>query len=248
MIELFGMAYSPWTLKSRWALSHHRLDYRYHEHLLIFEMPLLRWKLRRFTGDVTLPALVDGHTRLIDSFEISKHVDRLGKGTRLFPEKNLAEIRRIDEMADSAGAAGRALVLGKLAREPEAQLEYLPSFVPGFLKPFLRFLVSIGSLYIQREFRISLNEQGKNENHIHDTLAFLRAMLRTSGGEYVLGEFSYADIAMASVVQVIAPFPNRYMRARPAVLRLWTHTEFSAEFRDLVEWRDRLYSRHAGPA
>ncbi|HUP58309.1 MAG TPA: glutathione S-transferase family protein, partial [Bdellovibrionota bacterium] len=93
----------------------------------------------------------------------------------------------------------------------------------------------------------SPGDQGKAENMIHDALAFLRAMRNTSGGDYLLGEFSYADISMCSVVQVIAPYQNAYMKSHPAVSRLWTDEKLKTEFRDLVEWRDRIYEKHRGP-
>ena len=51
MLDLYGIAYSPWTAKARWALDHHKIPYRYREHLILFGMPELRWRLKKPFGD-----------------------------------------------------------------------------------------------------------------------------------------------------------------------------------------------------
>jgi glutathione S-transferase len=247
MTELFGLSYSPWTIKTRWVLAHHKISYRYREHLIIFGIPELRWKLRRLRGGVTVPALIDGKTRMMDSLAISEYVDGVGKSAPLFPAQLRGEIERIDRMADEASGAARGIVLARLATDPEAQAEYLPPFVPKLLRPAFRFLCRIGIAYLNREFAISKADLDRQQRQLHDTLAFLRAMIKASGSDYVLGEFSYADISMASVIQTISPFQDRHMTEHPAVARIWTHPEYSREFHDLVEWRDRLYARNGGP-
>ena len=75
MSDLYGIAYSPWTMKARWALDHHKIPYRYREHLILFGMPELRWRLKKPFGDITVPLLVNGGgNSVMDSFEIARHV------------------------------------------------------------------------------------------------------------------------------------------------------------------------------
>src|SRR4051812_4751156 len=54
---LVGIGFSPWTQKARWALDHHGLGYRYHEHLILFGMPQLHWQMRKWREPLTVPAL-----------------------------------------------------------------------------------------------------------------------------------------------------------------------------------------------
>ena len=45
-ITLYGVGYSPWTERARWALDHHRIAYRYREHLPMLGEPMLRRRAR----------------------------------------------------------------------------------------------------------------------------------------------------------------------------------------------------------
>lgn len=75
----------------------------------------------------------------------------------------------------------------------------------------------------------------------------LRSGLAASS-PYLLGAFSYADIATASLIQAIAPVDDRHMRIGPATRATWTNASLAAGYADLVAWRDRLYDAHRRPA
>ena len=78
---------------------------------------------------------------------------------------------------------------------------------------------------------------------MRETLAGLRAALaRTS--PYLLGSFSYADIVMAIVLQGVTPVGDRYWQLDPATRIAWTRDDLTAEFPDLLAWRDDIYARH----
>jgi glutathione S-transferase len=70
----------------------------------------------------------------------------------------------------------------------------------------------------------------------------LRAAL--AGRTYLLDTFTYADVAMAVVLQMVRPVSDRYMPLGPAGREVWTNEELARSFADLVEWRDRLYACH----
>lgn len=71
-----------------------------------------------------------------------------------------------------------------------------------------------------------------------------RSLAALAGRAYLLDAFTYADVAMAVVLQMVRPVPDRYMPLGPAVREVRTNEELARGFADLVEWRDRLYARH----
>ena len=70
----------------------------------------------------------------------------------------------------------------------------------------------------------------------------LRKALGSS--RYLLGEFSYADIAMAVVLHFVVPPADEYVSMGPATRQCWTTPALADEFRDLIYWRDQLYADH----
>src|SRR5688572_24596337 len=109
MTKLYALAYSPWSEKARWALDHHRIDYKYSEHLPLVGELKLRVLLRKPKGRISVPVLRDGGRWFTDSFEIAQHADRIGSGSRLFPGDKLAAIEGWNQKSEEALAAGRAL-------------------------------------------------------------------------------------------------------------------------------------------
>ncbi len=73
----------------------------------------------------------------------------------------------------------------------------------------------------------------------------LLALREALGGRRTLAsDFSYADLTMAVVLQMVSPVDERYIRIGEARRRAWTDDVLAREFADLVEWRDRLYADH----
>lgn len=82
---LVSLEYSPWSAKARWALAHHQVRYRKVAYVPMVAEPWLRWKLRRWSGRVTVPVWIDGERVLTDSLQIAREGERLGRGAPLFP-------------------------------------------------------------------------------------------------------------------------------------------------------------------
>ena len=131
MAHLIALSYSPWSEKARWALDHHRVPYRYEEYVPMLGEPLLRLRLRRPTGKVSVPVLLDEGRAFTDSFDIARHAERVGSGDPIFPEAVLAEIMRWNERSNAGLAAGRALTVERTGKSPEAKAEALPPFIPA---------------------------------------------------------------------------------------------------------------------
>jgi len=246
VLDLYGISYSPWTAKARWALDHHKIPYRYREHLILFGMPELRWRLKKPFGDITVPVLVNGHSAVMDSFEIARHVDVTGSGTALFPEEKQAEIREINRLSEKALDCARALTIFRIRKDKDAQLEALPSFIPQFAKPGLRWMAAVGIRYIVNEFGVGRKTQTGYEEDYREVLEAFRKQRAAGGGEYLLGTFSYADIAAALALQGVVPVRHPTIPMGPATRRIWGHPQLETEYSDLVAWRDQLFAKHRG--
>lgn len=243
MTRLIALPYSPWSEKARWALDHHRIDYRLSEHAPLVGDLRLRILLRKPKGRVTVPALEDGGRWFTDSLEIAKHADRIGAGSRLFPGDKLGAIEAWNKKSEEVLAAGRAVMMLQSVESPKAVAASLPPGVPAPLKPLLapvakRFLEAFIAKYQMRD------GAGSNMRRVTGVLDELRAAL--SGNKlYLLGnELSYADIAMAVVFQFVSPVDERYMAIGPGGREGWTNRELLGRYGDLIAWRDEIYSKH----
>lgn len=244
MLDLYGISYSPWTAKARWALDHHKIPYRYREHLILFGMPELRWRLKKPFGDITVPVLVNGQSAVMDSFEIARHVDVTGSGTPLFPEGKLAEIREINRLSEKALDCARAFTIFRILNDKEAQIEALRGFVPKNLRPWFRWMAPIGVNYIVREFNIRRKTATGYEEDYREILETLRKKLNEAGGSYLLERFSYADIAATIALQGVDPVIHPTIPMGSATRRIWRHPQFAEEYKDLLAWRDEIFSKH----
>lgn len=243
MLELIGLHYSPWSEKARWALQHHHVPYKYREHLILFGMPELWVKTGRL-GDLTVPILVGDGVKLFDSFDIAQYAEAHGDGAKLFPASEKEAIARYNALSEKALDASRALLLPKIAASPAAAIEHLPSFIPGPLRKMSAPLVKVGLGYIARGFKARAKTNDEHAAALKKCLEEFRAELKKAGGKYLLGTFSYADIAMATALQYVSAVSDEHLKLRPATRQCWTDHALKKEFADLVEWRDRIYKEH----
>ena len=239
------LSYSPWSERARWAFDHHGLAYDVVDHVpVIGEL-----RLRRLVGPTqrpaTVPALIDGDLVLTDSRAIARHADRLGDGPRLFPEDRLAEIERLCEIAEAAMRAGRGLVVAGLLADPEALDETAPPAMPGWLRRLSRPISRRGTRWFARKYGLDPADRQAHTAGLRAGLLALRSAL--AGHDTLLGGFTYADIALASMLQGVSPVEDAHLRLGPATRRAWTQPELAREFADLVDWRDALYRRHRRP-
>ena len=245
MLLLTALPYSPWSEKARWALDHHRLEYREEEHLPVLGDIKLRVRLRKPRGRVTVPVLYDGRTYLSDSFDIAQYADKLGGGPRLFPDDKLAEIVAWNQRSEAAMAAGRALLMLASANNKDVALAALPPGVPPALKPLLLPVAKKGIELFIAKYRMRDGE-GSHKDVLLRELDALKSEL--SGKRYLLGDtFSYADIVMAVAVQIVSPVDERYMKKLPGADAV-DNSELARRYPSLIEWRDELYEKHRRPA
>lgn len=236
MGTFYGIHYSPWSLRARWALDHHGIDYAYREHLPMVGEPMLRARLRRWRGRVTLPAYVDGSTTLGDSTDIARHADGRGMGSPLFAHPDVETwSRRFELLAEH----GRVCATARTVRDADALLEAVPFPLPG---PLARVTGHLGVWHLERKYGFRRDELAAREEAMRATLAAARDRL---DGEYLLGDgLSFADLSLAAALQFVEPLGRPHVRLGRRSLSCWRSERLADAFPELVAWRDRLVAAH----
>jgi glutathione S-transferase len=242
MRTLYGLTQSPWTEKARWALEHHTIAYRYHEHVPVLGEILLRMKARsRPRGTkASVPLLVDAEQVLPSSLAIARHADTLGGTKPLFPSGRESEVERWADVSDRMLGAGRARVLAGLRANRAAQLEALPPFIPGLLRPLMAPMAVTAAMFLGKKHAVPRDADAEAERVLRPALDDVRKALgdRTT----LLDGFTFADVAIAASLQVVLP------RARapfgPGTRSIWENAALAREYGDLLAWRDAVYAKY----
>ena len=231
---LIGESFSPWTKKARWALEQCGLTYSYKEYIPTLSEPGLRWRMWQWTQPVSVPVLFVDRQVVRGSWEIASFANETAGDGRL---GDFREIAPWNELSEAALAQGRTNVLRRILSNDQALEETLPAFIPGRLRRPLRFVARDAVKRLDRKYA-----------HLEKPDALRQALLCTRDGlaksdvDYLLGRFSYADIAMAVVLEVVAPIAHTHPPLGPATQRCWTDPVLAEEFKDLLDWRDQLAS------
>ncbi|MCA9563361.1 MAG: glutathione S-transferase N-terminal domain-containing protein [Myxococcales bacterium] len=237
---LYGIYYSPWTLRARWALDHHAIVYKYREHTPMLGEPILRRKARRAgRAKGSVPLLDAGKIVLVDSIDIMAYADEIGSGPSLRTRDR--EVAEYIERMEPAFQAVRVRVTQAILQSPEALKEAAAGAVPGFLAAPLKPLAAAGARFIAKKYGFGLDPSAQQQEQIRAVLLGIREHL--AKGQYLFSEFSAADIVAATLVQGIEPVESK-PTLPPATRSAWRDAELSTEFSDLVEWRDELVTRH----
>lgn len=229
---LIGESFSPWSKKARWALEQCGLAYSYREYTPTLSEPGLRLRMGQWAGVVSVPVLFADANVYRGSWEIACFANKMAGDGRL---GDLESVATWNGLSEDALAEGRTRVVRSIMDDPLALQESLPAFVPGFLRPSLRFLARDAVTRLDRKYA-HLVKTGSLRNALMRT----REGLAQAAGDYLLGRFSYADIAMAVVLEVVAPIARTEPPLGPATQRCWNEAELAQEFQDLVDWRNRL--------
>ena len=144
-------------------------------------------------------------------------------------------VRHWNALGEAALCEGRPRVVRGIARDPQAQVESLPPFVPAPVRGGLRWLARDAVRRLDRKYA-ALAVDGS----LRRALLRMREALAASGGEFLLGRFGYADIAMCVVLECVAPIARTTPPLGPATRRHWRDEALAREFEDLLAWRRRL--------
>jgi glutathione S-transferase len=237
---LVYLSYSPWSAKARWALAHHDVAYRKVSYVPMLGEPGLRWRMRRFTGRVTVPVWLDGERVLTDSLDIAREAERIGKGTSLFPAGADVDVEAWNDLGERMLAVGRARIARQSREHEDVRLELVPSPLRR-VRPLATGLASLGLRYFERKYGLS-DTRLYDESLLRDGFDRLRTAIGDRG--HVLGGFTYADITMAMPITFIVPPAPPILRLGEATRRRMGDPGLARDYADLVAWRDGLLRRH----
>ena len=229
---LIGETFSPWTKKARWALEFCGLSYGYKEYTPTLSEPGLRLRLRQARGRVSVPVLFAGKQVLRGSWAIANYAQETAGDGRL---GDMDTIKPWNDLSESALEEGRTQVVRKIMNNKAALAEGLPGLIPNKLRGPFRFLSYDAVRRLDQKYA-HLVTPGALRSALLET----RQALARSSTDYLLGDFSYADITMASTVEVFAPIARHDPPLGPATQSCWNNQELIDEFGDLLAWRDRL--------
>lgn len=242
---LYGIAYSPWTLRARWALEHHGIRFTYREHVPLLGEPLLRVRARARGDRATVPLLVNGAQRIDDSLAIMRHADAIGSGGAL----------GVDEPAVAAWAdrlepclqAMRVRVTRRTLRDAGALKEAASVAAPGMLAGMLRPVAARGARYIARKY--GFDADANEDEEARATIARGLDAIRSALGEkaYIETTFSAADIMAVTCLQGVQP-AAALVRLGEATRRVWQDDELAQRYSDLLQWRDAVLEKHRAAA
>lgn len=240
-VTLVQIGYSPWSEKARWALDHHRIAYRKVDYLPMVAEPLLRFRLGKLTGPVTVPVLIDRDQIFTDSYTIARHADAVGRGALLFPPDSIDTIARFDENSNRLLEAGRARTTARTLESEAALREALPPPLRR-LGPLGLPIAKLGARYLQKKYATDAATLEAHRETMERELERLRESLGSR--DHLVGDgFSYADICMAVSLQFVAPIAAAG-RLGKATRATWSEPDLAAAFDDVVSWRDRTYELH----
>lgn len=240
---LFGQYVSPWTEKARWALDHHRVPYRYREHVALLGELSLRAHAGKWGGPVSVPLWKAEGEAISDSLHIALFADRSAGGPPLFPAEHADEIIQWNARSEAALFAARTLYLERLSRHREAKVELQPAFMPLAIRRASVGAVGLAVAFLRRKYGIDGAAEASAEETLTRELEALRAEL--AGRDHLLASgFTYADVAMAVTLQFVSPVADRFLKLGPGTRETCEYPALAARFGDLVAWRDALYERH----
>lgn len=242
MRVFYSIQVSPWSELARWALDHHRVECRRAEYLPLLAEVQLRLATGKMFARVSAPTLIDGKTVLADSFDIARYAEQVGHGSSLFPGGPNGDAVPWNERAMRALDAGRTLHFARVEGDHDALRELVPHFVPEALRDLSVPVVEQTFAFLGRKYGAAAASTAQAQAALVEQLEALEVAVRDA--PYILGEFSYADIAMAGALHYVAPVDDRYLKLGSATRQSLHDAAMADRFSKLIAWRDGLYERH----
>lgn len=234
--RFIALAYSPWSIKAKWALDHHRVAYRTVHYLPMLGEPFLRLRAGRWSGRVSVPMLVTSEGAVTDSLEIARYAERIGEGAPLFPKAHEDEIAAWNARSEVILDAGRALSMRRMLESPAALAENVPGPRLGNL---LAPIGALGVRYLTRKYQAKGDAEHYREER-RMGIEVLASAIATSGDHLVGGALSYADIAMAVATFGLRPPGRAIDHLGDATRECWTDEALAEQHPRVLAWRDRI--------
>jgi len=247
MSDFYYLHVSPWSEKACWAMDLAKFDYQKLNFTPMITTPLVRFKSLNFTKKVTVPTLISDHKTLTGSYDIAQYVEKKQTNKShtpyIFPPELKTQIDDWEKQSDQFLQAGRALVCIRMKSHNGAKIMSLPPEIPSSIRPLMLPVASLGLYYLKAKYGFDWNKYEQYVENMRKILQKVRSTLADKG-DYLLGQFTYADIAMAVTLQMVKPIGSPYIPLDKDTESCWETPELKDEFKDLLEWRDLIYAKH----
>jgi glutathione S-transferase len=243
---LITIPLSHYCEKVRWALDRVALPYREEPHA----PPLHRLATKRNDAG-TVPVLVHGGTRFLDSTDILVHADEIVGGDKLYPRD--AALRRdvvaLEERFDTElGPHTRRWAYGQLLSHTRLLTSLWSRGAPRLEALLLRVIAPVVRSLVRAEYRITPESAQRSLERVRGVFRNVEEQL-SDGRRFLAGErFTAADLTFAALAAPVL-LPSECRAVQPALDDLPpAMREEILRFRNTVGGRFalRLFSQERG--
>jgi glutathione S-transferase len=188
---------SHYCEKARWALDRARVPYREDAHAPLFN----RIATRRNEGG-TVPVLVHGSRRFLDSTDILVHADAFGGGDLLYPRDAAArrEVERLEERFDTElGPHVRRWAYSLLLPHARIVRSLWSRGVPRFEATMVPVITPLVRYLARASYRITPQSAQRSLDRVHGVFREVAELLRDGRHFLVSGRFTAADLTFAAL-------------------------------------------------
>lgn len=234
---LITLPHSHYAEKARWALDRLSIPYREEP-----QVPLLHRLATRRHGGSSVPLLVRGGERFVDSTEILRHADASCGGNRLYPRDPHARrsVEAIEERFDQAlGPHTRRWAYFQLMSHRDLLHPMMARGLSRTESILLNVTFPIVVLAIRKGLRITPDSAQRSILKVRAVFSEVDDMLADGRRYLVENRFTAADLTFAALAAPVL-LPERGIAGYPAV------DELPVAMRDVVEpLRDSKAGRFA---
>lgn len=195
--RLITIPLSHYCEKARWALDRVALPYREEPHV-----PLLHRLATTRNDGGTVPVLVHGNTRLIDSTEILVHADAVGGGGLLYPRDPVLrrDVDALEERFDTGlGPHTRRWAYAHLLQETGLLRQLWSHGAPRLEARLLPILVPIARRLVRTGYKVTPENAQRSLERVRGVFREVDELLR-DGRRFLVGEcFTAADLTFAAL-------------------------------------------------
>ena len=240
MLQVYGIGYSPWSYKARWALAWHRIAYGYHEYLPMVGKLGMRFRLGRWSEPITVPLATLDDQVYDNSWAIAQFADETGTGSCLGTQRE--DVAYWNGISDAILTLGRIRISLAVAEDRDAQKASLPPLLRPI--PGATALARLGAQYMLKTYPVE-TDHSRLSNEMADLLGVIGDALVDR--DFLLGTFSYSDMAIAASLQMVEPVRGPFIPVEDAVKIHWQNQALATAFPSLCRWRDKIFATQNAP-